>query len=128
MGFVLSPGGRTAVRAPLDTDLMLLVIFGAGASYDSVSQSILARISEPDRQEWQPPLAADLFRDRSVFEEVLSRLPQCAALVSDLQRKVAAGASLEQELGIWVAREATEYPPRHRELMALRFYLQETLW
>lgn len=106
---------------------MLLVVLGAGASFDSVSPSVLRRIPKEQQLEWRPPLAKDLFADRRSFEQVLNGLPQCAALVADLQRRLENNANLEQELE-HLQDEAASYPPRHRELAALRLYLQEMLW
>lgn len=106
---------------------MLLIILGAGASFDSLSAHVLARISLEDRLEWCPPLANELLGKRRSFEEVLFDLPQCAGLASHLQRRIAAGANIEHELER-LLEDAPVYPIRHRELMALRFYLQETLW
>ena len=105
----------------------LLLILGAGASYDSLPASVLNGISPNERKELQPPLARDLFADRHSFGEVLDRFPQCAALIGDLRRKLEKGAVVEAELEA-LREEAASYPPRHRELAAVRFYLQAVLW
>src|SRR5215510_4173764 len=75
---------------------MLLVIFGAGASYDSVPARSFAfsRFAMlPDR----PPLAHELFDDRPQFVEDLDAFPQCKRIVPDL-RKDSLGGAFEQTL------------------------------
>ncbi len=64
---------------------MLLVIFGAGASYDSVparSFSFSQYNSLPDR----PPLVKQLFDDRPEFVEDLDQFPLCKRIVPHLRR------------------------------------------
>jgi hypothetical protein len=63
---------------------MILVIFGAGASYDSIpsrppSQYIRAQLAS------RLPLAKELFLTRGVFSETLSYYPQCHPIVPYLQ-------------------------------------------
>jgi hypothetical protein len=106
---------------------MLLVIIGAGASYDSLPERVLEKLTLHDQAEWRPPLAAELFDDRASFGSVLDRYPQCAGLVGELRRKLEEGAELENELET-LQEQATIYPRLHRELAAVRLYLQEILW
>jgi hypothetical protein len=106
---------------------VLLIIFGAGASFDCLSRRVLDRIDPGAQDEWRPPLASGLLSERHSFEQVLEGLPQCAALVANLQELIAAGANIERELET-LQEGAAAYPPRYRELMAFRFYLRETLW
>jgi hypothetical protein len=102
-------------------------VIGAGASRDSLSESVLAKVSIADRDGWRPPLAAELFADRTTFGTALNRFPQCAGLVGDLRTKLQEGGILEHELEL-LQREAATYPRLHRELVALRVYLQLILW
>ncbi|MCH6558603.1 MAG: SIR2 family protein, partial [Nitrospirae bacterium] len=74
----------------------------------------------------RPPLAAQLFSDRSSFVAVMAKYSQCLPIIPRLQR-VAPGGSVEGELQRLQA-EATEYPVRHQQLSAVRYYLQEMLW
>jgi hypothetical protein len=102
---------------------MLLVIFGAGASYDSApsygpppgGQSHLHR----------PPLADELFDDRPVFRAAFQRYPECLPLIANLRHRTAS-TTVEQELDRFQA-EAAEYPARHQQLMAIRYCLQHLL-
>src|SRR5881396_977167 len=98
---------------------MLLVIFGAGASYDS------APMRRPERfpnDEYRPPLAKQLFEDRPVFRDAMRRFQACLPVIPRLQREEVEG-ELENLL-----READGYPQRHRQLAAIKYYLQYTLW
>jgi hypothetical protein len=99
---------------------MLLVILGAGASYDSVPA-----YPPPARLEYRPPLADDLFDNREHFRQAISVLPKCQSIVPLLQRRH--GLSLEQRLQE-LAGEANEYPMRYQQLMAIRYYIQRVLW
>jgi hypothetical protein len=106
---------------------MLLVILGAGASYDSLPEKVLNRITDEDQNNWRPPLARELFDDRASFGLILDGYPECAGLVWDLRRKLERGAVLETELEV-LQEQATNYPRLYRELAAVRLYLQEVLW
>lgn len=104
---------------------MLMVIFGAGASYDSVpsrSPTTFPPRDLPDR----PPLANELFDDRPRFIEAISRFPQCQPIIPYL-RHLQAGTTLERVLE-QLQTEAEEYPERHKQLAAVRFYLHYVLW
>src|SRR6266571_5151475 len=59
---------------------MLLVIFGAGASFDSApTYPPGANVLGGDRLNnfHRPPLANELFENRPVFAEAITRLPEC---------------------------------------------------
>jgi hypothetical protein len=104
---------------------MLMVVFGAGASYDSVphrpsSSSDMIKYSD------RLPLANELFGDRNHFAEALSQFPRCLPVVPYL-RHLASGSTVEHVLEQFQA-EATEYPERHRQLASIRYYLHLMLW
>jgi hypothetical protein len=97
---------------------MFMVIFGAGASYDSVpsrrpSQYIRKRLFS------RPPLANELFLAESFFAQLLARFPQCHPIVPYLQ----AAENLERTLETLQAEAETD-PERKRQIAAIRFYLQ----
>ena len=102
---------------------MLLVIFGAGASYDSYypspSESPTAEYFEGAR----PPLTQELF-DRG-FDYALSEFWQMRPLAAHL-RRLPKEALLEAELArLFDQRNAQ--PSRFRQFVALRFYLQRII-
>jgi hypothetical protein len=97
---------------------MLMVVFGAGASFDSVPH----RPPAQNNIESRPPLANDLFGDRALFGRSLARFPACHAIVPDL-RDLPAGVSLESVLEDFQA-EAETYGLGIRQLAAVRYYLQ----
>lgn len=113
---------------------MLLLILGAGASFDSVDpRSWSSGMAAGAREgavlnNFRPPLANDLFDNRPNFGEVLKRFSECAPLVAKLRReKASRGFLLERTLREF-QEEADVYPPNHRQLVAIRFYLQHVLW
>jgi hypothetical protein len=100
---------------------MILVILGAGASYDSVAE-LPPGSSGPLTE--RPPLADELFGTRTVFREAVRRFPSCHEIVPLLRDR--GGKSLEEVLAE-LALEATVYPKRHQQLMAVRYYIQFVL-
>ena len=102
---------------------MLLVVFGAGASYDSVPHR---PADPPQRQPYRPPLANQLFDDRPLFVDAMRRFPQCQPVIPDL-RNVSATAGVEQVLSRFES-EAEGYPERHKQLAAIKYYLHYALW
>jgi hypothetical protein len=107
---------------------MLLVIFGAGASYDSVptyppgTQILTGDVLNHDHR---PPLANELFKNRPVFAEAITRLPECQPIVPRL--RALKGESLEAALQD-LQSKATDYPRGLQQLAAVRYYLQYILW
>lgn len=98
---------------------MLMVILGAGASYDSIpSRSVGVSPADPAR----PPLADALFEARESFERILRQTPLVMPIAPELQRRPA-DQSVEDVLAR-LAGEATTYPHRESQLAAVRFYLQ----
>jgi hypothetical protein len=102
---------------------MLLVIFGAGASYDSLPSRPLA---EFPKVEARPPLADHLFDDRPLFLETLRRVPQCHPIVARLRHRPA-GISLEAKL-TELESDASNHSLRRTQLAGLRYYLQVLLF
>lgn len=101
---------------------MLMVVFGAGASYDSVSSFPPDQGTFDDR----PPLSNQLFELRGHFSEVMNRFPKCLAIIPNLQ-SLPANESVERVLQRF-QDEASEYPERHSQLAAVRYYLHLMLW
>ncbi len=101
---------------------MLLVILGAGASFDSIDSRLV-----PLAGRMRPPLARDLFAANDETKEVLNRFPECRPIVPDLRRAVGRGESVEATLQGFVD-EAEQYTTRRRHLAAAQFYLQDLLF
>ncbi len=116
---------------------MLLVIFGAGASYDSVphlpppvpttgGQNNWTPINSPTvgrHEEFRPPLANQLFEDRPIFVEAMQLFGDCRPLVPLLRKR---GTAIEQELAKF-QEQAKTFPERYRQLAAIRYYLHFAL-
>jgi hypothetical protein len=96
---------------------MVMVIFGAGASFDSVPHRPPGTTFSG--REYRPPLANELFGDRPQFASAMEQFPKCLALIPHLRK---AGISVEEELEK-LQTEAEEDPERHRQLAAIRYYL-----
>jgi hypothetical protein len=109
---------------------VLLVVFGAGASYDSDPDhppefNLNVRADRlPLFEHHRPPLANRLFDNRPQFLKTMQRFPACQPLIPQLRR---AGVAVETELARLQA-EASEYPERHRQLASIRYYLHFALW
>lgn len=98
---------------------MLLVIAGAGASFDSIpTRPLKASPAEPFR----PPLADELFEPRDMFEAVQREVPRVMQIAPNLYRRLS-GVSVEDVLGEYAA-QTTEYRDRLNQLTSARFYIQ----
>jgi SIR2-like domain len=106
---------------------MLMVIFGAGASYDSLATHPPggSEARHHDFVEYRPPLADYLFEDRPVFNREINDFPVCKPIVNNLRHLN--GRPIEQVLQNFQS-EAARNPRRHQQLAAVRYYLQSVLW
>lgn len=115
--------------------MSLMVIFGAGASYDAVPPDCYAEgMSEGPLACFQPPIVRDLFANRPNFGEAMDEIPEVRALVMEFRGLLARGheVNLERELQ-GMQNEADTgggggYSEYHAQLAAFRFYLQRILW
>ena len=109
-----------------------MVIFGAGASYDS-SPTYTIGMAPPDAigiadDYFRPPLAKDLFANRPLFIQALELFPQCKAVVPRLRDPaVVSGQKSIETLLQEIEKEAEGYPRGHEELAAVRCYLQRAI-
>jgi hypothetical protein len=102
---------------------MLMVIFGAGASYDSFARhSPESKMYPEDR----PPLAIELFDDRPAFAKILRLFPDCQSVASDLRHRDPK-QGVEQVLER-LQSESVNDPIGQREMAAVRYYLQKIIW
>lgn len=102
---------------------MLLIILGAGASFDSLSRKPPPHplTLEPDHAA-RPPLADQLFGDREDFLKATDNFRQVKDLIPALRTR-RHGYSVERRLQE-LSDEAANYPVRRSQLIALRYYLQ----
>ena len=102
---------------------MLMVIFGAGASYDSCDTF---RPPTPGSDmESRPPLADELFQQRAFFDEWVRQYPECTTVIPRLRRH--SNSTLEAEMERLRAQAERE-DQRAVELHAIRYYLRRVLW
>ncbi len=107
--------------------LMLLVVFGAGASYDSVaSYPPRAGKWQTDGLQNRPPLADDLFDQRKLFGDIISRVHQVQPIIQLLRHR-GEGENVEDVLQRLQA-EGEKTPERYQQLTAVRYYLSYALW
>ena len=102
---------------------MYMVIFGAGASYDSLPSrppSVLGNEAA------RPPLAKDLFLPERISNSALAGFPQCRPIIPYLQN-TPPGGNLEHTLETLQVEAETD-PERSRQLAAIRFYLHFLFW
>lgn len=125
-----------------DTREVLVVVLGAGASFDCLQEDraddFSVRSSSLLHRPWRevrPPLTQDLVAPGSIVMELADRYPMVRPLVDDLRERlgVVPGSpngradSLEEALRDYVARrDANPHVARH--LAAFRFFLRDFLW
>ncbi len=124
------------------TPPMLMVIFGAGASYDSYpdfpppdvpqgqgNQSIPPIQSSPQNQRelWRPPLANQLFSNpQHAYSHIVKRYPKLTHILHYLSQP-SDGRSVEQILEL-LQDQGKDYPERPREIASVRYYLRDLLY
>ncbi len=96
---------------------MLMVVFGAGSSYDSFPS-----LPAPKKMIYRPPIAKELFEPRDYFIQIVSRFEACQPIIPFV-RHPRTGASVEQVLEE-LQNEGEQRPERYRQLAAIRHYLQ----
>jgi hypothetical protein len=113
---------------------MLMVILGAGASYDSAqayqpvqssggSQNFgVSALPIDHGGPWRPPLAKDLFMDRhNALGDTVQKYPKLSHILPYL-REPSNGRSVEQMLES-LQEEGRGNPESQREFASVRFYL-----
>jgi hypothetical protein len=99
---------------------MLMVIIGAGASYDS-SPDRPAGFAATAGYSNRPPLADNLFLDGGLLGRARAEFPEIHALIPELLPSTQ--RTIEQSLQK-LQGEAAGNPRRYRQLLAIRYYLQ----
>lgn len=112
---------------------MILVILGAGASYDSAPTHLLSEWSRNDLPD-RPPLANELFEAKiPAVMDALSLFPECRPIVPLLMPPLDGNRTIENVLQNLVVQSEADVS-RKRQLAAVRVYLQfvirqfETKW
>ena len=108
---------------------MLMVIFGAGASYDSypsLQPQSGIQFAKGLYDDVRPPLASQLFSDREAFAKVASDFRDCQPIIPFV-RDVPPPNSVEQILE-GLQSEAGKDPRLCAQLAAVRHYLQFIIW
>lgn len=103
-----------------------MVIFGAGASYDSVNIRPPGRAEPELNEHLRPPLANELFDPRWPYDDAVKQIPRVRYLAARL-RALRDGLSLEETLERLLEERDSEGIVQ-KGMTALRFYLQSTLW
>lgn len=101
---------------------MLMVVFGAGASWDSANFEPTDVIT---KMHWRPPVGSDLFADRQYFGQFIDQYWWVRPLVSRF-RNAKDSVTLESELD--ELQDGSKGRVLTREqLFALRYYLQRVI-
>ena len=101
---------------------MLMVILGAGASYDSISS---LDPKEKPHVGVRPPLAKDLFDNNTNFRKILQRYPECHPIITYLEQ-APSGDPIELTLGR-LDTESNNDPERKKQLLAIRYYIRDLI-
>jgi hypothetical protein len=100
---------------------MLMVVFGAGASFDSApSRKPIASTIRG----YRPPLADNLFDGREEFRTALNTYWQIQPIVPYLRER---GTRSLEEILQELYENTENHPQRSRQMMALRFYIRDVI-
>jgi hypothetical protein len=100
----------------------LVVITGAGASYDCVSSHVLRRT------EYRPPLVVELFAGvPAAYAEILHEYPLAEAAAADIRPQLDAGAVAIEQFLRERLRDSSD-PYARRRYLAVPLYLQHLLF
>jgi len=102
------------------------VIFGAGASDDSVSSFRPGDTRERVEEKFRPPLAKELVHRIEEFRRVLLEFPHCLEILNRLEPSPDGRALVEERLEELQAESET-YTVRHRQLLSVRHYLRNLI-
>jgi hypothetical protein len=113
---------------------MLMVIFGAGASFDSsltypFGTTPPGAAAEDHYNAFnRPPLARELFANRPLFINTIDFFPQCKTIVPKLRAPgVLSGEKSIETLLQEIEEEANTYSRARQELAAVQCYLQRAI-
>jgi len=108
---------------------MLMVIFGAGASFDSAQAcrlNVVGGVVQDDGLWYRPPLANGLFLDNHrSFGQLVEKYPKIRPIIPLLRER--RDRNVEEVLES-LQSEAREYPERLRQLASVRYYVRDLLY
>lgn len=104
--------------------MTLLVIFGAGASFDSVPKRDWN--IEQRQSPFLPPLAQQLFEPRDPFRQVIDDYSACVPMIGRLRNLVGRGDYVEEFLEREVERSGQDRRTLS-QLTALRYYIRQII-
>jgi hypothetical protein len=91
---------------------MLLVILGAGASYDSAGP-------EAPADDGRPPLAVQLFERRGAFDNAVTHFPECRPVLAQLRAAAVTGSGAVESALRELQAQEDAYPERYLSLSVL---------
>jgi hypothetical protein len=100
---------------------MLMVVFGAGASFDSAPSR---KPIHPALRGYRPPLADNLFDGRQEFRAALNSYSQVQPIVPYLRER---GTRSLEEVLQELYENTENHPGRARQMLALRFYIRDVI-
>lgn len=100
---------------------MLMVVFGAGASYDSWPSGTPDKLPR-DKQVYRPPLAKELFLPYPEFRKISAKYPLCQTIIPYLESQENIEAILER-----FRDEAGHDDQRRHQLVATQFYIRDLI-
>lgn len=109
---------------------MILVVLGAGASFDSVPRFCGKQDDERGISlvNHRPPLADQLFEARPEFVRALSEYPGALRVVPYLRPSGLENWSVENALARLASEAGGPDPARQAQLIDVRLYAQKTIW
>lgn len=107
-----------------------MVVFGAGASYDSRNDIRPPGGVPHYANDLRPPLGQQLFEARTQFARVLDEFPSMQVVIGELRAiQDKPSPSIEEQLeAFFESAQSGNDPQRWRHLAAIRFYLRRALW
>jgi hypothetical protein len=103
-----------------------MVIFGAGASYDSISsRPPELHLRKTPEGMTRPPLAFELFTDNDFFRGRVARFPRCRSLLAELEPRPGRECPSVEEIleGIRATADDTDL----KELCSVQYYLRDLI-
>lgn len=103
---------------------MLLIILGAGASFDSIHPRMNPKPYASLGNKGRPPLAKDLFNPREDYQGILNSYPKAKLVVPEIRRRLASNEDMES---ILQSIYSSPYMGRKEAISSIRYYLRALL-